>query len=294
MILSCSGTLGTCCTDGGIVVLVDITRSILNIIQIVVPILLMVWASIGFMQMAMNPEMKNGLKKIFNKFVAAIVVFLIPALVNFTLGLMPETFNLSACWKQAKNRAELARQESKYINPYGDDQKKTSIYSDPGGYDPSEKKSSSDDSGGGSNGGSSGGGSNWTGGPVTGEQIVAYAKQFQNKGYKKGCGWNGEPPGEPTSCIGFVVGVYKHFGIKVDCTNDPYRYINNKKKYTVVTNAPHRPGDIVLYKGHYAMLTGNGDQILHSTSGSNGVHYSKDYHKSGQGFIGIVRVNGVG
>ena len=91
MILSCSGTLGTCCTDGGIVVLVDITRSILNIIQIVVPILLMVWASIGFMQMAMNPEMKNGLKKIFNKFVAAIVVFLIPALVKFTLGLKSRT-----------------------------------------------------------------------------------------------------------------------------------------------------------------------------------------------------------
>ena len=284
MILSCSGTIGTCCSDGGLVVLIDMTRSVLNIIQIVVPILLTVWAAWGFLQMTINPDTKNGLKKIFNKFVAAMIVFLIPAFVNFTLGLIPETFSVNACWKQAKNKAELARQESKYINPYKD-QKTTPIYSNPDNYDPSEKKPETDSS--------SSGASTWTGGTVTGEEIVAYGKKFLHKGYKLGCGWNGEPPGEPTSCIGFVVGVYKHFGFKLDCTNDPYKYINNKKKYTVVTDAPHRPGDIVLYKGHYAMLTGNGDQIIHSTSGSNGVTYGKSYNKSSKNFIGIVRVNGV-
>ncbi len=282
MILSCNGNLGTCCTDGGIVVLVDMTKRVFDIIQIVIPILLIIWATWGFVQLVMDPEAKNGTKKIMNRFIAAIVVFLLPAFVSFMLGLMPETFSLGACWKQSKNKAEVARQNSTYKNPNGNDAKTTPIYPNPDKYEQGEQKSSSSAA------------STWTGGPVTGEQIIAYAKQFQNKGYKLGCGWNGEAPGEPTSCIGLVVGVYKHFGIKVACTNEPEKYyFNDPKKYTVVTNAPHRPGDIVIYEGHYAMLTGNGNQIIHSTSGSNGTHLSPDYRKCGNTLLGIVRVNGV-
>ena len=59
MILSCSGVIGTCCSDGGLVVLIDMTRSVLNIIQIVVPILLTVWAAWGFLQMTINPDTKK-------------------------------------------------------------------------------------------------------------------------------------------------------------------------------------------------------------------------------------------
>ena len=280
-ILSCSGTLGTCCSDGGLVVLIDTTRRVMTVIQIVVPILLLIGATIGLVKLVMDPEQKNGQKKLLNSFIAAVVVFMIPTLVNFTLGLMPDSFSLKACWDQAKNRAEIARQSTpRYINPHGDD-KNSDVLPKPDDYEQGNKKTPT---------------SNvpaWTGGTVTGEQIIAYASQFQHKGYKKGCGWNGEAPGEPTSCIGLVVGVYKHFGIKVDCTNDPNKYLNNPSKYTDVTHAPHRPGDIVLYDGHYAMLTGNGDQIIHSTSGSNGTHFSNSYKKSSQKLLGIVRVNGV-
>ena len=280
-ILSCSRTLGTCCSDGGLVVLLDITRRVLNIIQLIVPLILIIGATIGLTKLVINPEEKNGQKKVINSFIAAVVVFMIPTIVNAMLGIMPNSFSLKACWDQAKHKAEIARtSKARYINPYGDI-KTTSILPKPEEYDDSERKTPSS------------GGSTWTGGTVTGEQIIAYASQFQHKGYKKGCGWKGEPPGEPTSCIGLVVGVYRHFGIKVDCTNDPNKYLNNPTKYTVVTNAPHRPGDIVLYEGHYAMLTGNGDQIIHSTSGSNGTHYSNSYKKSSQKLLGIVRVNGV-
>ena len=279
MILSCSGALGTCCNDGGMVLLLDVSRRVLNIIQIVIPILLIVWASLGFVQLVINPDEKNGQKKIFNKFIAAIVVFLLPTLVNFVIGLMPETFSLNACWKQAQNKAETVRQNSTYISPY-EEKEKTSILPKPEEYDPGDKKTTTSTA------------STWTGGTVTGEDIVAYAMQFKGMGYRLGCHWNGEIPYQNASCIGFVVGLYKHFGIKVPCTEDTDMYLKDPSKFTVVTNGPHRPGDIVVYSGHYAMLTGNGDEIIHSTS-NKGITTSSSYKKSGQTLLGIVHVNGV-
>ncbi|MBQ6497377.1 MAG: C40 family peptidase [Bacilli bacterium] len=277
-ILSCSGTLGTCCSDGGLVVLLDITRRVLNIIQLIVPLILIIGATIGLTKLVINPEEKNGQKKVINSFIAAVVVFMIPTIVNAMLGIMPNSFSLKACWDQAKHKAEIARtSKARYINPYGDI-KTTSILPKPEEYDDSERKTSSS------------GGSTWTGGTVTGEQIVAYAMQFKGMGYRLGCHWNGELPYQNASCIGFIVGLYKHFGIKVPCTEDTDMYLKDPSKFTVVTNGPHRPGDIVIFDGHYAMLTGNGNEIIHSTS-TDGIIVSSNYLKSGQSVLGIVHVN---
>ena len=79
---SCSTTLGTCCNDAAIVSLVEIIRRIMNIIQLVVPILLIVYASIELTKMVLNPDEKNGLKKVTNKFFAAAIVFFVPMIIN--------------------------------------------------------------------------------------------------------------------------------------------------------------------------------------------------------------------
>ncbi|MBR2678428.1 MAG: C40 family peptidase [Bacilli bacterium] len=273
MILNCVGVLGTCCNDGGIVLLVDTSRKVLNIIQIVVPIILIIWATIGFIQLVMNPEEKNGLRKILNKFTATIIVFLLPAIVNFVLGLMPETFTLGACWKQSENKAEMARQNSKYINPYAEE-KRTSILSKPDDYAPGKKKAtpSADTS--------------WDGGTVTGEQVVAYAKSFIGGKYCKG----GKDLNKCVDCVGFVRAVYQHFGLDVDNNDDK---LFHSGKYTDVTNAPHRPGDVVMYEGHWAMMTGNGNEIVHAMSPKLGIRTSKDYRKSSKPIWKIFRVNAV-
>ena len=282
-ILSCSGTLGTCCSDYGLVLIIDTARKVMEIIQMVVPIILIVWGTLELMKLVMNPDEKKGVKKLFNKFIAAAIVFFIPVFVNATMNLLSTDFTVGACWEQAKSKAEIARQSSpKYINPYENEQKTTSILPKPDDYESGSKKSSSNTNV-----------EPWAGGTVTGEQVVAYAKQFIGQGYRLGCHWDGEIPYSPASCIGFVYGVYKHFGFKLDCTENTDKYLKNPQKYTVVTNAPHRPGDIVIYESHYAMLTGNGNEIIHSTSGSNGPKYSKNYKKSSQKLLGIVRVNGV-
>ena len=285
---SCSTTLGTCCNDAAIVSLVEIIRRIMNIIQLVVPILLIVYASIELTKMVLNPDEKNGLKKVTNKFFAAAIVFFVPMIINAFIQMMPNSYNLTACWNQSRNSKELLGIKNvKYKNPYEGKDKKT-LYSKRDEYEKGEKRKEPESSAT-TSGGNYGVRSDGT---VHGADIAAYAMQFKGMGYRLGCHWDGEIPYQNASCIGFVVGLYKHFGIKIHCTEDYDLYLDNPSVYTVVTNAEHHPGDIVVYDGHYAMLTGNGDEIIHSTS-TDGIITTSSYKKSGMRVLGIVRVNGV-
>ena len=118
--------LGTCCNDAAIVSLVEIIRRIMNIIQLVVPILLIVYASIELTKMVLNPDEKKGLTKITNKFFAAAIVFFVPMIINAFIQMMPNSYNLTACWNQSRNSKELLGIKNvKYKNPYeGEDKKK--------------------------------------------------------------------------------------------------------------------------------------------------------------------------
>lgn len=273
-ILSCSGTLGTCCSDPGLVVIIDTARRVMGLIQLVVPIILMVWGTIELMQLVMNPEEKKGIQKLINKFIAAAIVFFVPVFINFTMGLVSSDFSVKACWNQAKSKAELARQTSKYINPY--DEETTSIYADPDGYDPSDNTSANSSTSAGA-----GAGVNRTG-TAQEQQLIAYAMKWLGKPYKYGGSWNGEEPWTPTDCVGFIRGVYRHFGYKI-----PGSY-TKIFEYKNVTNGPLRAGDIVVYEGHWAMLTGNGNEIIQHTR--KGVKIGKDYKKSKRTIKGIVRI----
>lgn len=136
--LSCE--LGTCCGDPGIAVLLDSVRKIVNLIQIIVPILLMVMASIKFTQMVMNPDRKGGLASIRNMFVAAALVFFIPTFVNATLNMLPDSFEISACWQQAQIMAEATRTTSyQYISPY-EKEKRSSAIVNPNEYEKGKPK----------------------------------------------------------------------------------------------------------------------------------------------------------
>ncbi len=269
MILSCSGTLGTCCTDGGMVVLVDMTKRVFDIIQIVVPIILIIWATWGFVQLVMDPEAKNGTKKIMNRFIAAIVVFLLPAFVSFMLGLMPETFSLGACWKQSKNKAEVARQNSTYKNPYGDDNKTTPIYPDPSKYDSGDGSSASASA-------STPGSSYSYAGTDVEQAVVAYAKSFVGGKYCKG----GVDPHKCADCTGFARYVLNHFngsGKKIGSTGLPNKSDPHPETFIEVSAKDLRGGDIIAYPHHFAIATGNGKEIVHAANRKDGIIISKSY-----------------
>lgn len=138
--LSCSSDLGNCCTDSALVLILDAARRMLLLIQLIVPIILIVAASVKFIQLVINPEKKNGIKAVQNAFIAAVIVFFVPVVVDVVLGIMPRTFNFSACWDKVKVSAESQRKlKNKYI-PIKDSRKSSNIFVDPSQYEKGDKK----------------------------------------------------------------------------------------------------------------------------------------------------------
>ena len=279
-ILTCNDTLGTCCNDYGIVPVLDVMRRFFDILQIVVPILLLAMAMVQLAKMLADPEDKKLTKQIFNKILAAVFVFLL----DVVLGLFGsnETFQIAACWEQAKDSAEITRiVNSSYISKY-DETERHSILIDPDDYETGTPPVST----GGSTGGTPGIGT------ATGASIVTYARQFVGKPYVWGGTWNGELPYTGTDCSGFVQGVFRHHGIKLTRTTSTQWA--DKSSYVLVNPSDIRAGDLVMYDGHVGILTGNGNELIHAKGRKWGVVIDKDYRTcSSHAIKGIMRIKGV-
>lgn len=270
-VLDCSTTLGTCCSSYGLASIFNTCLKILVIIQVVAPILLIIMTTVQLIKLMVNPDEKGGNKKIFNKFLAALFIFFLPIIVDAVMSVIPDSVGVVACWRESLNLDEIGRTVyNEYVEESG---KFKNYYSfvtgefEPG--DPLPAPTPGDSapnmwSNGNTNVNPSSGN---TVGSETGKQMVAYAKQFVGQPYSWGSYWNGEYPYTPTDCSGFVGGVYKHFGISLPRTTaDMYAasgnyqriYPNEKGYYDV------QAGDIVLYRGHVAMLTGSGYEMIHN------------------------------
>lgn len=306
-ILACSDVLGTCCSDYALVTMLDIVRKFFDVLQILVPIILILMTIIQMLKLTVNPELKNGTKKVITNIIATVIIFFLPTIVDTVMGILPssEYFQVSACWNVAKNYAEVvASQETKYVATEKEE-KKSSILIDPEDYD--EATGTTLDEGGGSTGSTGNSSSNnptgaaydpsQANGSALGKQIVAYAMQFVGGAYVLEGQWDGEIPYTPTCCAGFVSGVYRHFGFKIYSTWNGY-YVPNiwsaTDKYTVVTDGSIKAGDLVIYSNnsHVAMLTGVGNQIVHAANSRDGVKVSDNYNYSNN-VKAIIRINGV-
>lgn len=284
-ILNCSSVLGTCCNDYGLVSILDIIRKFFDILQIVVPILLIIWSGVEFVKLIGNPEEKKALKQLINKYIAAVICFFVPVFVNVVLGIMPESYSVSACWEQAKISTEMTRTlKNSYISTT--DQKLSKIIPDQSEYKKGVKNAAS--SGGGSGLSNIGAGE----GSSTGRAIVQYAKSFVGQRYLWGGSWNGELPYTPTDCSGFVSGVFRHFGISLPRTSQGMW--DSRSNFTLVTDGNIRAGDIIMYSGHVGILTGNGNEIVHAKGRKWGIVVDSDYKScSSHSIRGIGRVKGV-
>lgn len=288
-ILECSGTLGTCCNDAALVGVLDITRKIFELIQLVTPIVLIVAGTIQFVQLTVNPEMKDGFRKVLNKLIAAFIIFMLPFLVDGVLTAVPDSVSVAACWQQAKISSETNRTSSgTYISV--NNKQKTSIVIDPSKYERGNPRPTPTPGASGPNQGSVGAGVGE--GSATGKAIVAYASKYVGQKYLWGGSWNGEDPYSPTDCSGFVRGVFLHFGI--DLPHGTGMMWNSTSKYTLVSSGNIKAGDLAMYDGHVAILTGNGNEIIHAKGKKWGVVRDSDFSRSSShGFLGIMRINGV-
>lgn len=128
-LLSCSRELANCCNDGSLSTIMRIFSRTLSLVQIIVPILLIIFASIEFFKLSTNPEKKNGTKHIIHMFEAAAIVFFIPVIMNAILNLLPQSFNLVACWEKAKTQTESSNIiNTKYVPSENDKNKSSIIY----------------------------------------------------------------------------------------------------------------------------------------------------------------------
>ena len=293
-ILSCSEALGTCCNDYGLVALFDIARKVFNLVQILAPIILITMTIIHFVKLAANPEMKDGMKRIYNMVMATLIIFFLPVFVDTVMNLMPggENFQIATCWQQAAQSNHVVNAlDTQYIDPNKND-RKSPVLTDPSAYDAgavpnyqnggSNGESASSDNGYVSNGTAS----------ATGQAIVAYASKFIGQRYVYGGSWNGEMPYTPTDCSGFVQGVFRHHGIKLNRTTSTQWA--DKSKFTLVSASDIRAGDLIMYDGHVGILTGNGAEIIHAKGSKWGVVKDKDYRKcSSHAILGIMRIKGV-
>ena len=103
------------CSDFALAGILHIFQNIVNVVQIVVPIVLLISLSVQLTQMVINPEEKKNMKKLYNTFIAAVVIFFIPMLVNMTIGMIDSNSNFLKCWRDAKT-ISFDVSKSKYIS----------------------------------------------------------------------------------------------------------------------------------------------------------------------------------
>lgn len=96
----------------------------------------------------------------------------------------------------------------------------------------------------------------------TGAAVVAYAKQFIGNPYVYG----GNSLTNGIDCSGFTQQIYGHFGYSLPRTSGEQARSGVGIKYS-----EHRAGDLIVYPGHVAILTGDGG-IVHA---SNSAPYPK-------------------
>ena len=108
------------------------------------------------------------------------------------------------------------------------------------------------------------------GSSATGDAVVAYARQFIGNPYVYG----GNSLTNGIDCSGFTQQVFAHFGYSISRTSDSQAGDGRGISYS-----QSRAGDIIVYSGHVAILTGDGG-IVHASNSApypqGGIKYSSN------------------
>ncbi len=152
------------CSSPTLSYILDITRRGFQLIQILVPIILIISLTINISKLMANPDDKKIKDIIKNSVFATVIIFMIPILIDVTMNIMGENFTISKCWNAAK---EYKKPSSS--NYSGDDEERKKIINDDKNYEKSTGTNT------GSNGNNSNGSSdsNGTNNSSTGNQSLS-------------------------------------------------------------------------------------------------------------------------
>ena len=94
------------CNEAGVANIFYITKILFTILQVVVPIILIISASFSLFTLVTGPDNPKAKKSLINKVIAAVVVVLLPFLINIVMGAIAngggDKFNYATCWDNAK------------------------------------------------------------------------------------------------------------------------------------------------------------------------------------------------
>ena len=108
-------------------------------------------------------------------------------------------------------------------------------------------------------------------GSGTGANVASFACQFVGNPYVYG----GTSLTNGADCSGFVMSVYKNFGVNLPHSSSADRSVGA----TVGSLEEAQPGDIICYSGHVALYIGNG-QIVHASTSRTGIIISNASYRS--------------
>ncbi len=128
--------LVSACGNKGLANLIGIAKTALTIIQVAGPILAMIGLVSILIKLMSNPENKKLKNSVKNWLIAFLMLFFIPTIVNVVMGLLDDTYTITACWNYAENSKVTG--EATYIPPT--DEHKQSILGDPGNYDEGDER----------------------------------------------------------------------------------------------------------------------------------------------------------
>ncbi len=97
------------CADYALANMLNTVHQVVNMIAIIVPILLIISIIFSLVGFLVNVEQKNKSKKIIQKVAAAIIVFLLPTIIDTTMSLLDyaggdvesNNFQVASCWTLA-------------------------------------------------------------------------------------------------------------------------------------------------------------------------------------------------
>ena len=247
----------------------DITRSIVALFKIIIPIILIVFGSFDFIKavMAFNEkDMKVKQKQFFRRIVGAMLSFFVVTLVEFVVEIVANTSDYTSCIACAVADKKYcgAEVERPFETEYPEQQQ---VYNPDEGFvqPPLDLGQYEDNPGGGSNPSNP---SN----PGDSNDIVAYAKKWVGTAYI----WGGETlevgnASKGVDCSGFTKKVFEHFGISL-----PHSAHSQSSEGTAVASlAEAKPGDLLFWDwggdgriDHVGIYIGN-NQRIHA-SGSQG------------------------
>lgn len=306
-IISCSNDLGSCCNDKALSSLFVSFNNVINLIQLIVPIILLVMVSIDLMKLVMNPDDKNKLKPIKNKVTAAVIVFFIPVFMNTVIGFVSESenksFNFAACIKESKNLK--IDNNAKYISI--SDEETSSVISKEKDYDSGKKKDSNNNK---TSIGEKIAARTCTVGDnsvktvyndshaeakivrkANGQEVVNYAKSWIGKLTYEFTAQGELKAGGQCSCSHFVYQVLKHFDIiEGNFIRSTVWGSCSVKGTTMYSNySKLAPGDVVFMSlggtaGHVGIYAGNGKVVDCNTG--RGVAMS-----SAKGYTSFIHLN---